>query len=226
VTSRVIAIDGAAATGKSTSAAGVAEALGFLYVDSGALYRAVALAVLDARAGDPDSPSAQEAIRGARIGAESRDGAFRVDLDGRDVTNRLRSPEVSHLASVLATRRDVRDKVVDALRRLAQGRSVVVEGRDIATVVFPDAALKVFLVADGPERARRRWAELRALGRDVTLEQVQEDLEARDRRDAGRPIAPLKRHPDAVEVDTTRLTVPEQIDRIVRAYRQRAPGPE
>jgi cytidylate kinase len=217
----IIAIDGPAATGKTTSAAGVAQALGIPYVDSGALYRAVALVALEEGIRSAGDPRLADVLRRHRWEAVADAAGFRVLVDGADVTGRLREPEVSRLASVLATDSRVRAQVVAILRTLAQRGAMVVEGRDIGTVVFPDAVLKVFMTAEPEERARRRWRELRAKGSRVSLEEVLAEIRERDARDAGRDVAPLKPAPDAVLLDTTHLSIPEQIRRIVELYRER-----
>ncbi|MBD3337066.1 MAG: (d)CMP kinase [Candidatus Eisenbacteria bacterium] len=220
----VIAIDGPAGTGKTTSAAGVARRLGFLYVDSGAVYRALALAVHEAGGESAPPETIASVVAAAQVGAAAGEDGFRVSLAGRDVTGRLRSPEVTHLASVLATRADVRRRVVEILHRLAEQTPVVVEGRDIGTVVFPHAALKIFLTAERRERARRRRRDLERMGKPAGVAEVERDLAQRDDRDAGRRLAPLAQAPDAVVVDTTDLTVEEQIDAIVDAYERKVGG--
>lgn len=228
----VITIDGPAASGKTTSAAGVARALGFAYVDSGALYRAAALAVAR-RYGETDGASLDDdeveaVLAGAEIQGVVGGGGFRVTLDGDDVSDEIRTPVVSRLSSVYATRPGVRRKVTGILRELAESSEVpvVVEGRDIGTVVFPGASLKVFMVADLEERARRRWKDLAAKGLDPDPADVEKELAERDARDSGRDVAPLAAHPDALRIDTTRLSVAEQIRRIVEAYRLRRESAE
>lgn len=215
----LIAIDGPAATGKTTSAAGVARDLGFVYVDSGALYRTVALAVTRSS----DSEDVSSVLSSVNISAEADRRGFRVLLDGEDVGEKIRAPDVTKMSSVLAVREDVRSRVVRILRELAatSERSLVVEGRDIGTVVFRDALLKVFMSADLKERAKRRLKDLKAAGIRRSPEEVENDLAERDGRDSGRDIAPLARHPEALVVDTTRLSIPEQIQAIVDAYHKR-----
>ncbi|HEV2770305.1 MAG TPA: (d)CMP kinase [Solirubrobacteraceae bacterium] len=190
-----IAIDGPAGAGKSTVARAVAGALGFTYLDTGAMYRAVALAALR---GHPD-PAA------ARIGLDAG-----VTLDGEDVTGAIRAPEVSERASVVAADPAVRRALVAQQRALMRNGDWVAEGRDIGTVVAPDAELKVFLVASPAERARRRAAQLGADPATVEREQA-----IRDQRDAARADSPLRAAHDAVEVDTTGLDVDEVVARIV-----------
>jgi len=191
----LIAIDGPAGAGKSTVARAVADALGFTYLDSGAMYRCVALAELRG-ASDP------------KAGAIGLDG--RVTLNGEDVTEAIRAPEVSARASQVAARPEVREALVAKQRELIAAGDYVAEGRDIGTVVAPDAGLKVFLTASPEERARRRAAEL---GVDAT--QVLADQAQRDERDQSREHSPLQAAADAIEVDTTGLTVDEVVQRIV-----------
>jgi cytidylate kinase len=191
----LIAIDGPAGAGKSTVARAVAAALHFTYLDSGAMYRCVALAELRG-AGDPSACS---------IGLGGR-----VTLDGEDVTEAIRTPEVTARASEVAARPEVREALVAKQRELIAGGDYVAEGRDIGTVVAPDAELKVFLTASPEERARRRAAEL-----GVGTEQVLADQAQRDERDTTREHSPLQAAGDAVAVDTTGLTVDEVVARIV-----------
>jgi cytidylate kinase len=196
----VVAIDGPAGAGKSTVARAVADRLGYTYLDTGAMYRSVALAALE-RGADPAAVAPMLRIEPT---------AERVMLDGRDVSAAIRTPEVSEAASKAAAQPAVRAAMVAEQRRLLSDGDWVAEGRDIGTVVAPDAALKVFLIADPQERARRRAAELGADVRTVLAEQL-----IRDERDASRAASPLVAAADAVTVDTTGLTVDEVVDRIV-----------
>jgi cytidylate kinase len=193
----LIAIDGPAGAGKSTVARAVADALGFTYLDSGAMYRCVALAEL----------------RGAEVpldcGIELEYG--HVKLDGEDVTEAIRTPQVSELASQIAARPEVRDQLVARQRAMIRSGDYVAEGRDIGTVVAPDAELKVFLTASPQERAHRR---ARQLGVDV--EQVLREQRERDTRDTSREHSPLQPAPDALRVDTTGLSIDEVAHKIVR----------
>jgi CMP/dCMP kinase len=199
----IVAIDGPAGAGKSTVARALARALGFGYLDSGALYRAAALALLER--GGAASARARE------LDVELGD---RVLVDGRDVTDAIRAPEVSEAASRIAANPRVREALVDKQRALLCGGDWVAEGRDIGTVVAPDAPVKVFLTASPEERARRRAAEL---GADP--ETVQRDQALRDAQDRSREHSPLRPAPDAVELDTTGMSVDEVVDRMVRMVR-------
>jgi cytidylate kinase len=211
----VIAIDGPAGAGKSTVARGVADALGFTYLDSGAMYRCVALAALR-RAADLDDPAETGAIaRSIDIALE--DG--RVELDGDDVTQEIRTPEVDLAASRVSVHPEVREEMVRLQRALIESGRYVAEGRDIGTVVSPDAPLKVFLTAADEERARRRADESRVLFEDVVEAQRE-----RDARDAEREHSALRPADDAIELDTTELSVPEVVDRVVELAKARGLG--
>lgn len=195
----VIAIDGPAGAGKSTVARAVAQRLGFQFLDTGAMYRCIALAATES--GRP----AADVARSARIALSGR-----VLLDGRDVTEAIRTPEVSAAASEVSADPGVRAALVEQQQRLLCDGNWVAEGRDIATVVAPDAAVKVFLTADPQERARRRAIEL-----DADVDTVLYELKRRDAQDEDREHSPLVRASDAVEVDTTGLTSDEVVDRVV-----------
>lgn len=205
----LIAIDGPAGAGKSTVARAVAKRLGFSYLDSGALYRCVALLSLAAPGTEPGRLALAAHIE---LGSG---GEQRIALDGRDVTTEIRSPEVSEVASRVAADPEVRTAIVARQRELIAGGDWVAEGRDIGTVVAPDAEVKVFLTASPRERARRRADELGADTDTVLAEQA-----LRDERDAGREHSPLAPAPDAVLLDTTGLVVPEVVERIAMLARR------
>jgi cytidylate kinase len=211
---RVIAIDGPSASGKSSTAAAVARRLGLVHVDSGALYRALAWISLEEGSEDPGR-ILHAAVR-AGIGLERQGGALVVMANGRDLENELRSPEVSSGASRVAAHALLRDWVNDKLREgVAAAGGAVLDGRDIGTVVFPEATLKVFLTASPATRARRRLLQR---GGEVDAELLRaeaETLAERDRRDAARAVAPLRPAPDAVALDGTALTLAEQVEQIV-----------
>jgi cytidylate kinase len=218
----LIAIDGPAGAGKSTVARALARELGFTYLDSGAMYRCVALAALQRGGGTlPERPGALGELARA-VTIELDGGAAKASpgtpvpvlLDGRDVTDAIRAPEVSEAASVVAADPAVREALVAKQRALIDGGDWVAEGRDIATVVAPDAALKVFLTADSRERARRRAAEL---GADVEMVLAEQTM--RDERDSTREHSPLQTAPDAVTLDTSGLSVDEVVGRIAELAR-------
>jgi cytidylate kinase len=219
----VLAIDGPAGTGKTTSAAEVARRLGFGYVDSGALYRAIAIAARARGILGPDDKSLDGLLTDLPLRAEITPQQFRVFLAEREVTGELRDPDVSSLASRLAVHPGVRARVGAWLHHLAEQGPAVVEGRDIGTAIFPDAELKVFLTASLDERARRRALDLERQGKHVETSSVARDIEERDARDAGRTLAPLQRASDAVEVDTTHTDVEGQVSEILRAWQERVP---
>jgi len=211
----VIAIDGPAGAGKSTVARAAAQALGFTYLDSGAMYRSVALAALDAGVDLDDG----EALGRLADGLELTLDGNRVELDGADVSARIRSPEVSEAASRVSVHPQVRAAMVERQRRLIATADFVAEGRDIGTVVSPEAPLKVFLNASDSERARRRAAES-----GEPLGTVQEAIEARDDRDRGREHGALRAAEDAIELDTTGLGIDEVVERVVELARGRGLG--
>lgn len=208
----VIAIDGPAGAGKSTVARAVAEALGITYLDSGAMYRSVALATLHAGLAPDDAEAVTELAAGLRITFHGH----RVELDGEDVTTAIRGPEVSAAASRVSVHPGVREAMVARQRQLIESGPYVAEGRDIGTVVSPDAPLKVFLTADGGERARRRAAET---GEPVA--DVMAGLAERDARDREREHGALRPADDAVEIDTTGLGIDEVVQRVVALARDR-----
>jgi len=217
----VIALDGPAGAGKSTVGLAVARALGFTFVETGKLYRAVALQAL--RLGVPLGDAAALAAMCAvtDLVYELRAAGPAVILDGEDVTASLAAPPVTEAASAVSANADVRAALLPLQRRLARPRGVVMEGRDIGTVVFPDAAFKFYLDASLGARAERRARDLAALGEETTPSKVAMDLEARDRRDAGRAVAPLRRADDAIYVDTTDMTFEQVVEFIVNVVRTR-----
>lgn len=216
----IITIDGPAGSGKSTTARGVAEELGFVYLDTGAMYRTVALAFLREEA-DPTESSAAKILPHLDVDVTYEGtGDMHVFLNGEDVTDRIRTPEVGSVVSEISTLRAVRNRMVEEQRRIGfeqedQHGGVVLDGRDTGTVVFPDAEVKVFMDADVEERARRRQKEYALEGRDVALADVQREIEERDRRDRNRDIAPLRRADEAITLDTTHRTIEEQVAFVV-----------
>jgi CMP/dCMP kinase len=211
----IIAIDGPVGSGKSTLARRVAQMLGYLYVDTGAMYRALALKALRrGLAFDGNDESLVELARETRIDLRAEDSAQRVFLDHEDVTTAIRTPEVSQAASKIAVNPGVRHVLVAEQRRAGEQGGVVMEGRDIGSVVFPDAELKIFLTASPETRAERRWQEHQQKGDAIDLQRTLEEIRERDRRDQGRTTSPLVRAPDAVVVDSTAME-PEEVARLV-----------
>ena len=212
---RVIAIDGPVGSGKSTVARLVAEKLGYAYVDSGAMYRAVALAALERKISSKDEEEVSRLAASLRVDLEPTSNGLKVFVDGKDATERLRSREVSQASSELSQYAGVRAPMVAEQRRAAEAADLVMEGRDIGTVVFPGADLKIYLDATPEVRARRRFAELEQKGEGSDLAQTEKEIRERDKRDAERKLSPLKRARDAVYIDTTALSAEETADLIV-----------
>jgi cytidylate kinase len=218
----VIAIDGPAGAGKSTVARAVAERLGLIYADTGKLYRALALKAAWADIRIDDSEAIKALSRETDIEYKYIDGESRVYLDGADVTDELAASEtVGELASALSALPEVRAALLEVQRSLARPPGLVMEGRDIGTVVFPEATVKFYLDASVEERARRRLNDLLAKGEDVTLDEVVGQLRARDERDKNRAVAPLRRADDAVYVDTTDMTFDEVVDLLANGVNRR-----
>ncbi len=217
----VIAIDGPAGSGKSTVAQELAERLALTYVDSGATYRAAALKVLEAGVSPDDEPGVVELIARTDIQCRSEGPRARVFLDGWEVTAKLRAPNVTLVAAKVSRLPGVRKKLISLQRSFARGRGVVMEGRDIGTVVFPDSPLKIFLKADPQERARRRLEQEKQEGRSASLEQTAYEIGRRDQLDAERKISPLVAAPDAREIDSTHLTADQVVERILEIARER-----
>lgn len=215
----VIAIDGPAGAGKSTVAKAVASRLSFIYIDTGAMYRAVALWAARAGVAESDVHKLEQLAREASVTFEA--GTQRVFLNGEDVTAAIRTPEVSALASRVSAIPGVRRALVEKQRELAGETSVVMEGRDIGTVVFPDANIKVFLDAPSDVRAGRRTRELTEKGEAVDSAVTAQELAERDQRDRTRSEAPLVQAPDAVYIDSASLTVPEVVETILKVVRDR-----
>ena len=216
----VIAIDGPSASGKGTVAAHVAQALGFHYLDSGALYRLVALAAQGAGV-DLDDEEALAGVAG-RMRFEFREGA--TWLEGRKVTAALRSEEVGTAASRVAAKPRVRQALLARQRGFRTLPGLVADGRDMGSVVFPDAPLKVFLTAGVDTRAERRYKQLMEKGMYAKMGDVVEELRRRDERDSSRPVAPLKHYPDAIFLDTTGLSVEEAVRQILGWWREKSQG--
>jgi cytidylate kinase len=202
----IIAIDGPSGAGKSTLAKRLAKELNFVYLDTGAMYRALALKVLREGIDLADDARLAELVRVTQIDLQEQGGKLEVLLDGRDVAGEIRTPEVSQLASKVSALRVVRARMLELQRAMGQRGSVVAEGRDIGTVIFPAAEVKIFLDASIRERARRRYDELRAAGRTVDFAETLREIEERDKRDSGRDLAPLCKAEDALLIDSSSFT--------------------
>ncbi len=217
----VIAIDGPAGAGKSTVAQKVAARLGLAYVDSGATYRAAALKVLQSAISPDDEQAVTQLISETDIRVSTEGLQSLVLMDGQDVTEKIRTPEVTLAAAKVSRLSEVRAKLVAVQRSFAKGRGVVMEGRDIGTVVFPDAALKIFLKADPEERARRRLRQDRKDGRTATLEQTAYEIGRRDQLDAERKLSPLVAATDAYQIDSTYLAADQVVEQILALANER-----
>lgn len=222
MTSRAItiAIDGPAASGKSTTARLVAEKLGYLYLDSGAMYRAVTLAALRQGVDLADPQALAGLARQAQIRFEAVEKGIKTILDGRDVSDAIRTAEVTDHIKPIASNPGVREALVAQQRRMGASGGVVMDGRDITTVVFPDAELKIFMEASAGERARRRVAEMQRSGLEADYPEILAAIERRDHDDTHREFGPLRRAEDALSIDTTGLSIEEQVEMIYRKARE------
>lgn len=212
-----VAIDGPAGAGKSTVAKAVAKALNAAYLDTGAMYRTMGLYMAEHGHCRPEAIA--EAARTPDLRVEFRDGVQRMFLDGEDVTERIRTPEAAATASKVSAVGAVRERLVDLQREIARGQSVVMDGRDIGTVVLPDATVKIYLTASCEVRAKRRFDELTQAGKEIAYEQVLDDIVQRDYNDAHRAVSPMRQADDAVRVDTSEMTRDEVVADIVRRVR-------
>ncbi len=215
----VIAIDGPAAAGKSTTAKLVAGRLGYLHIDTGAMYRAVTLKVLRAGIPPDDHAAVARMLDSTRVELRQSGASISVLLDGEDVSEEIRTPAVTRAVSEVSSQHAVREAMVREQRRMGSAGGIVLEGRDIGTVVFPDADLKFFMIAGIDARARRRRDEFRARGVDASLDSLRKEIEDRDRLDSTRTESPLRRAADAVVVDTSDMTIEQQVDFVVRRAR-------
>lgn len=213
---RVIAIDGPVGAGKSTVARALARRLGFRYIDTGAMYRSVAWAAIHRGVSLADEPAVAALARDLDIEFVPGASGQRVLVNGEDATEAIRRPEMSEASSIVSAYAMVREAMVALQRRMGAAGDVVMEGRDIGTVVFPDAEVKVYLDASLDERAGRRFRELEGRGETVTYEEVRRALEDRDRRDSTRAHSPLRVAPGAIEVNSTGMVVEEVVDEIMR----------
>ena len=219
-----IAIDGPAGAGKSTIARRVAKELSFIYVDTGAMYRAMALYLLRKEVNRDDTEQIGNICQDAEISIEYQNGEQIVLLNGENVNSYLRTEEVGNMASVSSAVPRVREKLLSLQRKLAKDMSVVMDGRDIGTTILPDADVKIYLTASSLTRARRRYLELQEKGTVCNLDDIQKDIEERDQRDMNREISPLRQAKDAVLVDSSGLTIQQVVDRILQIFRSKTTG--
>lgn len=210
-----VAIDGPAGAGKSTIAKLVAKEKGYIYVDTGAMYRGLAIHFLDKAIQPQETEKVIEACKDAEVTIAYEDAVQHVYLNGKDISSRLRNEEVGNMASVTSAIPEVRKKLLELQQNLAKTQNVIMDGRDIGTCVLPHADVKVYLTASVETRAKRRYQELQEKGEDCNLEEIAHDIEERDRRDMTREIAPLKQAEDAVLVDSSNMTIAEVVKTIV-----------
>lgn len=215
-----IAIDGPAGAGKSTIAKAVAKELEFIYVDTGAMYRAMALYLLRKGISPEEKEKMEEACKNAEISIAYENGTQQVILDGENVTEYLRQEEVGNMASVSSVNPKIREKLVELQRVLASKENVVMDGRDIGTCVLPHADVKIYLTASARTRALRRCKELEEKGIACVLEEIEADINDRDYRDMHRDISPLKQAEDAVLLDSSNMNITEVKDEIIRLYKE------
>ena len=216
----VIAIDGPAASGKSTTAKMLARELKYIYIDSGAMYRACGLFALKNKVDLKDNRSLAELMEKIEIEIEYADGGNRIFLNGENVTDRIREADITKLSSEIAVIGIVRKKMVELQRKIGSSGGVIMDGRDIGTVVFPDADFKFFMVAGVKERARRRWLEAKEKDEVLSLEEIEKELIWRDKNDSTRALAPLKKADDAIEIDTTGLSIKDQVEEILKIIKE------
>lgn len=217
-----VAIDGPAGAGKSTMAKRVAKELGYLYVDTGAIYRTVGYHMWLMGIGPKDADGIRRCLDDVNLEIRHEDdGVQHMILNGKDVTGEIRTPEMSKYASGVSAQKCVRDFLLEMQRKFARKHNVVMDGRDIGTVVLPNAQVKIFLTASAEERARRRFEELSQKGEKVSFDKVLQDMKQRDKQDTERAIAPLRAAPDAVKLDTSGNTIEQSIDEILSIVRRK-----
>lgn len=214
-----VAIDGPAGAGKSTIAKLVAKEKGYIYVDTGAMYRGLAIHFLNRGIDPEDRKAVAEACRDAEVTIGYEDGVQQIYLNGENVTSMLRAEETGNMASKTSAIPEVREKLLELQRSLAREKDVIMDGRDIGTNILPNADVKIYLTASVETRARRRYDELQEKGEDCSLEEISRDIRERDERDMTREIAPLKKADDAVLVDSSDMTIQQVVDEISRYCR-------
>ena len=216
-----VAIDGPSGAGKSTVARAVAARMGYVYVDTGAMYRAIGLAVYRRGIAGEDTAGIIASLPTVDISLAYQDGMQHVLLNGEDVSEAIRTPEIAQYASKVSAVPEVRRFLLDVQRDMEKNSNILMDGRDIGTVILPDAPVKIFLTASAKTRAERRYRELKEKGQQVTLEGVLADIQARDRQDTTRAVAPLRQADDAVLLDTSALDLEQSIAAVLRIIREK-----
>lgn len=216
-----IAIDGPAGAGKSTIAKELSKKLGFTYVDTGAMFRAMAYNLLQKGIDREDTEAISHALTDMQIALQYEDGKQHIFVNGTDISDKIRTEEIGGFASSISVFPKVREKLLEMQRDIAKKQNVVMDGRDIGTVVLPDADVKIYLTASIEERARRRYKELLAKGMEVTLSEIEEDIKLRDERDMNRAVAPLKQADDAIYLDSSDMNIEEVIEYIYERSKTR-----
>ena len=214
-----IAIDGPAGAGKSTIAKLAAKELGFIYIDTGAMYRTIALYLIREHVDCEDEQALSDALRSIDVEISYTDGVQQLILNGENVTDLIRTEEVSQMASVSSAKPQVRQKLLQLQRTAAEKYDVIMDGRDIGTVILPDAQLKIYLTASIEERARRRYMEMQEKGIECDLHEIEADIAERDERDMNREVSPLKQAEDAVLIDSSHMTITDVCEKICKLAR-------
>jgi cytidylate kinase len=218
---KIIAIDGPAGSGKSTTAKLVAKRLGFLYLDTGAMYRAITLKALENKIDVCDEEKLERLVRKSKIEFRNEDCSNKIFLDGKDVTPEIRTPLIDKNVSYVSEHKNLRKILVELQRKMGEKNDLVAEGRDTTTVVFPDALVKIYLDCKLEERAKRRFSELEEKGIKTTLKEQLKDLTLRDNIDSKRENSPLTKDKNAYLIDTTDLTIEEQVQKVIRIYNKK-----
>lgn len=216
----IVAIDGPAGTGKGTITSLISKELGLVNIDTGATYRCVALYAIRNNIKIEEKEKIIESLKNIDIDMQNQNGEQKVFLNGEDVSKEIRSKEVSQTVSQVSSIKEVRYKMVEVQRKLAQGKDVIMEGRDITTVVFPEANVKIYMDADEQERAQRRYKEMQEKGIQMTYDEVLKNIQARDKNDKEKEVGALKIAEDAIYLDTTGLSIEEVKDKILNIIEQ------
>ena len=216
-----IAIDGPAGAGKSTVAKGIAKELNFIYIDTGAMYRTIGYYCLQNNIDINNEEEVSNILDAIDIQIKFKDGMQRILLNDSDITDLIRTQEVGNAASIVSVYQKVRERLVSMQQKIAESENVVMDGRDIGTVVLPNATLKIFLTASSLERAKRRCKELAEKGIDAKIDIIQKEIEERDYRDSHREISPLKQADDAILIDSSFMTIDEEIEKIIDLYNRK-----